>query len=70
MDTPSRTPMLQGLSDRLIYYLADDDNLEQTLERLKKDGVQVTDEPRSLAGGKVKWRGQTWTSLSPNCCRY
>ena len=31
------------------------DNLEQTLERLKQDGVQVTDEPRSVAGGKVKF---------------
>ena len=28
------------------------DNLEQTLERLKKDGVKVTDGPRSGAGGK------------------
>ena len=31
------------------------DNLEQTLQRLRKDGVQVTDEPRSVAGGKVKF---------------
>ena len=31
------------------------DNLEQTLERLKKDGVTVTDPPRSVAGGKVKF---------------
>ena len=31
------------------------DNLEQTLERLKKDGVKVIDEPRSIAGGKVKY---------------
>ena len=31
------------------------DNLEQTLERLKNDGVRVTDEPRSVAGGKVKF---------------
>jgi catechol 2,3-dioxygenase-like lactoylglutathione lyase family enzyme len=31
------------------------DNLDQTLERLKKDGVKVTDEPRSIAGGKVKF---------------
>ena len=28
------------------------DNLEQTLERLKKDGVKVTDGPHSGAGGK------------------
>jgi catechol 2,3-dioxygenase-like lactoylglutathione lyase family enzyme len=31
------------------------DHLDQTLERLKKDGVKVTDEPRSVAGGKVKF---------------
>ncbi|HYL11180.1 MAG TPA: VOC family protein [Candidatus Acidoferrales bacterium] len=31
------------------------DNLEQTLERLKKDGVKVTDEPRSVAGGRLKF---------------
>lgn len=31
------------------------DNLDQTLARLKKDGVQVTDEPRSVAAGKVKF---------------
>jgi catechol 2,3-dioxygenase-like lactoylglutathione lyase family enzyme len=31
------------------------DNLDQTLERLQKDGVQVTDAPRSVAGGKVKF---------------
>jgi catechol 2,3-dioxygenase-like lactoylglutathione lyase family enzyme len=31
------------------------DSLDQTLERLKKDGVKVTDEPRSVAGGKVKF---------------
>jgi catechol 2,3-dioxygenase-like lactoylglutathione lyase family enzyme len=31
------------------------DNLDQTLERLKKDGVKVTDEPRSLFGGKLKF---------------
>ncbi len=31
------------------------DNLDQTLARLKKDGVKVTDEPRSVAGGKVKF---------------
>jgi catechol 2,3-dioxygenase-like lactoylglutathione lyase family enzyme len=31
------------------------DSLDQTLERLKKDGVNVTDEPRSVAGGKVKF---------------
>ena len=31
------------------------DNLDQTLERLKKDGVKVTDEPRSIAGGKIKF---------------
>jgi len=29
------------------------DNLDQTLERLKKDGVKVTDEPRSIAGGRI-----------------
>ena len=33
----------------------DVDNLDQTLERLRKDGVQVTDEPRSVAGGKVRF---------------
>ena len=31
------------------------DNLDQTLARLKSDGVKVTDEPRSVAGGKVKF---------------
>ena len=31
------------------------DNLEQTLASLKKDGVKVTDEPRSVAGGKIKY---------------
>ena len=31
------------------------DNLDQTLERLKKDGTLVTEEPRSVAGGKVKF---------------
>ena len=31
------------------------DNLDETLARLKKDGVTVTDEPRSVAGGKVRF---------------
>jgi catechol 2,3-dioxygenase-like lactoylglutathione lyase family enzyme len=31
------------------------DNLDQTLERLKKDGVKITDEPRSVFGGKLKF---------------
>jgi catechol 2,3-dioxygenase-like lactoylglutathione lyase family enzyme len=31
------------------------DNLDQTLARLKKDGVKVTDEPRSVQGGKIKY---------------
>ena len=31
------------------------DNLDETLERLKKDGVTVTDAPRSIAGGKIKF---------------
>jgi catechol 2,3-dioxygenase-like lactoylglutathione lyase family enzyme len=31
------------------------DNLDETLARLKKDGVTVTDEPRSAAGGKLKF---------------
>jgi catechol 2,3-dioxygenase-like lactoylglutathione lyase family enzyme len=31
------------------------DNLEETLARLKKDGVKVTDEPRSLARGTLKF---------------
>lgn len=31
------------------------DNLDQTLARLKKDGVKVTDEPRSIQGGKIKY---------------
>jgi len=30
-------------------------NLDQTLERLKKDGVKVTDEPRSVFDGKIKF---------------
>lgn len=30
------------------------DGLEQTLERLKKDGVKVTDGPRSFAGGRLR----------------
>ena len=31
------------------------DNLDQTLARLRKDGVLVTDEPRSVAGGTEKF---------------
>jgi catechol 2,3-dioxygenase-like lactoylglutathione lyase family enzyme len=31
------------------------DNLDDTLARLKKDGVKITDEPRSIAGGKVRF---------------
>ncbi|HYL38191.1 MAG TPA: VOC family protein [Bryobacteraceae bacterium] len=31
------------------------DNLDATLARLKSDGVKVTDEPRSVAGGKVRF---------------
>ena len=31
------------------------DDLDQTLTRLKSDGVKVTDEPRSVAGGKVRF---------------
>lgn len=31
------------------------DNLDEAIARLKKDGVTVTAEPRSLAGGKVKF---------------
>jgi catechol 2,3-dioxygenase-like lactoylglutathione lyase family enzyme len=31
------------------------DNLDQTMERLRKDGVKVTDEPRSVFGGKIKF---------------
>jgi catechol 2,3-dioxygenase-like lactoylglutathione lyase family enzyme len=31
------------------------DSLDQTLARLKKDGVKVTDEPRSIRGGKIKY---------------
>jgi catechol 2,3-dioxygenase-like lactoylglutathione lyase family enzyme len=31
------------------------DNLEQTLERLKKDGVKVTEEPRSAFNGRIKY---------------
>jgi catechol 2,3-dioxygenase-like lactoylglutathione lyase family enzyme len=31
------------------------DNLDQALARLKKDGVKVTDEPRSVQGGKIKY---------------
>ncbi len=31
------------------------DNLVETLERLRKDGVRVTDEPRAVLGGKVKF---------------
>lgn len=30
------------------------DNLDQTVDRLKNDGVKVTDEPSSAAGGKVR----------------
>jgi len=30
-------------------------NLEQTLERMRKDGVKVTAEPRSLANGQLKF---------------
>ena len=30
------------------------DNLDEMIARLKKDGVTVTDEPRSVLGGKVK----------------
>src|SRR5579871_590022 len=31
------------------------ENLQQTLERLKKDGVKITDEPRSIKDGKIKF---------------
>ncbi len=31
------------------------DNVEQAVEKLRKDGVKVTDEVRSIAGGKVKF---------------
>jgi catechol 2,3-dioxygenase-like lactoylglutathione lyase family enzyme len=31
------------------------DNLEQAIERLRKDGVKVTQEIRSVAGGKIKY---------------
>lgn len=31
------------------------DNLQQSIERLKAEGVKVTAEPRSIAGGKVKF---------------
>jgi hypothetical protein len=31
------------------------DNLEDALARLRKDGVKVTDEIRSVAGGKIKY---------------
>ncbi len=31
------------------------DDLAQTLERLKNDNVKVTEEPRSILGGKVKF---------------
>src|SRR5215831_21255701 len=31
------------------------ENLDQTLERLKKDGVKVTEEPRSLFNGQLKY---------------
>lgn len=30
------------------------DNLDETVARLKKDGVRVTEEPRAAAGGKLK----------------
>lgn len=31
------------------------DNLDATLERLRKDGVKVTSEPRSIANGQIKF---------------
>jgi catechol 2,3-dioxygenase-like lactoylglutathione lyase family enzyme len=31
------------------------DNLQQTMKRLRADGVKITDEPRSAAGGRVKY---------------
>jgi catechol 2,3-dioxygenase-like lactoylglutathione lyase family enzyme len=31
------------------------DNLEQAIERLRKDTVKVTDEPRAIAQGKIKF---------------
>ena len=31
------------------------DNLPETLEKLRKDGVKVTDEIKSVAGGKIKY---------------
>lgn len=31
------------------------DNLSETLEKLRKDGVKVTDEIKSVAGGKIKY---------------
>ena len=31
------------------------DNLEQALEQMRKDGVKVTQEIKSVAGGKIKF---------------
>ncbi|HZM91115.1 MAG TPA: VOC family protein [Blastocatellia bacterium] len=31
------------------------DNLAETIERLRKDGVKITDEIKSVAGGKIKY---------------
>jgi catechol 2,3-dioxygenase-like lactoylglutathione lyase family enzyme len=31
------------------------DNLDDAIARLRKEGVTVTEEPRSIAGGKVKF---------------
>jgi catechol 2,3-dioxygenase-like lactoylglutathione lyase family enzyme len=31
------------------------DNLSETLERMRKDGVKVTDEPKTALGGKLKY---------------
>jgi catechol 2,3-dioxygenase-like lactoylglutathione lyase family enzyme len=31
------------------------DNLQESIERLRGEGVKITNEPRSIAGGKVKF---------------
>jgi catechol 2,3-dioxygenase-like lactoylglutathione lyase family enzyme len=31
------------------------DNLPEALERMRKDGVKVTDEIKTVAGGKIKY---------------
>jgi catechol 2,3-dioxygenase-like lactoylglutathione lyase family enzyme len=45
-------PTRQRVIDHLGFSV---DNLDATLERLRKDGVKITSEPRSIANGQIKF---------------